>query len=192
MEPTEAYRQAIMASDGVMTSVPADAWDGPSPCEAWTLRDVAGHVTWGVHLVTHLALGEEFTSREGAPGSATPGTVVGPDPLATWTAARDAVLAALTPDVAARPGPAAFVARDPNATLGDFLPVVTTDMVGHAWDLAHGTGTVVATGPDLLEAVTSTSRRIVNRSTGMFGPEQPAPADADGLTRFAAYLGRRV
>src|SRR3712207_7164865 len=46
--PTSTIATAHAAADrpltAVLDAVPADAWDRPSPCEGWTVRDVVRHL----------------------------------------------------------------------------------------------------------------------------------------------------
>jgi len=48
MTSLDAYRRAQDRFDAVLSSVPAERWDAPSMCAGWTLRDVAGHIIWGL------------------------------------------------------------------------------------------------------------------------------------------------
>jgi Mycothiol maleylpyruvate isomerase N-terminal domain len=44
MNPMQHYRRAQEEFDTVVAAAPADAWEAPSACSAWTVRDVAGHL----------------------------------------------------------------------------------------------------------------------------------------------------
>lgn len=186
----DAYRHAQDGFDTVLAAVPSDQWDAPSTCEGWTARDVVGHVIWGQQLIRHLAAGEEFLDRTGAPGADTPGQVAGDDPLATWRSARDAADARLTHEGLNRPAPPPFLERDPQATLQDFLNVLFLDILAHTWDVGQPLGMDVKLDPDLLAQSTPIAQQLVVRGPGMFGPEQTAPPDADEQTRWLAFLGR--
>jgi hypothetical protein len=65
----------------------------------------------------------------------------------------------------------------------------------HTWDLATALGRPTGTlDPDVAEhgrAFMLASLTDDNRSPA-FGPERPAPADADAYTRIAAFAGRPV
>lgn len=184
-------RRAEDAVQRVLDRVPADAWDAPSACAAWSVRDVAGHLCWGRVLVTRTALGEAFTDRSGAPGSEHPGAFAGDDPASTFAGLRAETDRVYTPENLARPAPPVILARNPNATLGDFSMNMVRDMIVHAWDIAHPLGLDHEIGDDLVAAARDGLGEPL-RSPVMFGPEASAPADADQLTAFAAFLGRSV
>ena len=38
------FDRALAKFDAVVRQVPDDAWDNPSPCEAWNAANVVGHV----------------------------------------------------------------------------------------------------------------------------------------------------
>src|SRR6266508_2538485 len=86
----ERYGRAQDGFDAVLAAVPADRWDGPSACDLWNLRDVAGHAVWGQEQLAHWATGKDYGRSEGAPGASHPAEMAGTDPGATWRAARAA------------------------------------------------------------------------------------------------------
>lgn len=45
--------------------VPADRWDTPTPCEGWTVRDIAGHMVGAMRAAAHL---RETMSQQRAVG----------------------------------------------------------------------------------------------------------------------------
>ena len=70
-DPDRAQTLTLQAEDlieGVLARVPEGGWDAPSAVAPWTIRDVAGHVTWGRRLMTHTVTGRPFDDRSGAPG----------------------------------------------------------------------------------------------------------------------------
>src|SRR5207249_1206962 len=77
-----------------------------------------------------------------------------------------------------------------------FVGLRTTDVLTHAWDLAHATDQDTDLDPELARAMHEWSRNAVRddlRGRGSpFGPEQPEPAGAAPADQLAAFLGRRV
>lgn len=187
----DAYRRAQDRFDAVLAKVRPDDWQAPSACEGWTARDVVGHVIWGQQLVRHLAAGQEYTSRAGAPGTAHPGALAGHDPLASWRSAREASAAALTGEALGRPAPERFVAAHPDARLGHFLNVLLLDFLAHTWDIGHPLGIAANLDPDLITASSPVAEEIVSRGPGMFAAEVTPPPGADQQTRWLAFLGRQ-
>ena len=185
------YRRAQDGFEAVLAAVPAGGWDTTSACSGWTIRDVIGHTIWGQELVGHLALGEQFHDRTGAPGAERPGEMVDDDVLARWRAARDETAAVLTDQSLERPAPPQFVAAHPGAVLADFLTILVLDYLAHTWDVGHPLGIEVSLPDDLLARTLPVAREVVVRRPGLFGPELTAPPGADDQTRWLAFLGRR-
>jgi uncharacterized protein (TIGR03086 family) len=185
----ELYLRAQDGLEAVLAEVPADRWDEPSACTEWTVRDVAGHVIWGQHRMRTWATGEAYDESAGAPGAPTPRVLTGDDPVATWRAARAASVPTLTEEALARITSITGIGDVPLAAV---VTLLTTDLVTHTWDIGHPLGIDVRLDPELVAVAFEWGRANVVRRPGFFGPEQPAPADADEQTRMLAFLGRTV
>ncbi len=107
------YHRALDLFEGLVAGVPRDGWDVPSPCDGWTARDVAGHVTGGQYLIRALAGGEPEPDIGRAPARFVPGDV-----LMGWRTARKECAAALTPAALGRPIPFGGLGELP---LADYL-----------------------------------------------------------------------
>jgi uncharacterized protein (TIGR03086 family) len=193
MEPDEIldrYRRAENGFDAVLAAVPADKWDAASACERWTVRDVVGHVIWGLEVLRHHLTGQEYTGRTGPPGSAHPGELAGDDPLAGWRAARAATAAVLTEEVLDRPAPPRLTENRPDATVRDFLSIATFDTLVHTWDIGSALGQDVRMEPDLVAPSFSVARLIITRTPDTFGPRVPPPPGADPQAKLLAFVGR--
>jgi uncharacterized protein (TIGR03086 family) len=186
-DATTGYRTALEGFDAVIRRVPAEAWDNPSPCEGWSARDVAGHVIGGLHMARLMASGQA-PAREHPPTA----ELVGDDPVASWEGARDAALAALTPDALTRvvPGP-----------MGEMpLGVMIEQLLGgevmvHTWDLARAAGIDVTLDPGLVEETLTRWEPMDGpgmRQPGVFAARLPAPDGATRQDQLMAFLGRRV
>jgi uncharacterized protein (TIGR03086 family) len=169
----------------VLSRVPAEAWDAPSPCAEWSARDVAGHVIGGQHMIRALATGAQPPAV-----NTDPGRFAGTDPMVGWRAAHKDCTAALKPAALRRPIP---FGRLGDVPLRDFLGGYILELVIHTWDLAQATGLQARPDPDLVHHAFATARVIAPslRVEGLLGPAHPAPQRADELTRLLAYLGRR-
>ena len=193
MEPDEILDRCRRAEDGfdaVLAKVPPDRWDAASACELWTVRDVVGHVIWGLEVLRCHLTGRECTARTGPPGSADPGELAGEDPLAGWRAAREATAAVLTGEVLDRPAPPRLTANRPDAKVRDFLAVATFDTLVHTWDVGSALGLDVRMEPDLVAPSFSIARLIITRTPDTFGPRLPPPPDAGPQDRLLAFVGR--
>lgn len=187
MDTMESYRRAQDLFDATLAAVPAGAWDRPSMCTEWTVRDVAGHVIWGQRQLRAWATGTEYTDRGGAPGAPHPAPLTGDDPVSAWREARAAALATLDEAALARTVPLTGLGDVPIAGI---LTLLTTDALTHAWDIGHALGIEVSIDADLIPGAFAWSRQNAARGPGFFGPELTPPAAADEQTKLLAYLGR--
>lgn len=183
----QAYRRAQDELEMVLAKIGSEQWDSPSACADWTVRDVAGHATWGQRQMRAWATGDEFTDRTGAPGSPHPGVLAGDDPVRTFRTARANCDAALTDEALARTTVLPGLGEIPVAAI---LSLLLTDSIAHAWDIAHPLGIEIQLSPDLVTRAADWARANVVRAPGFFGPELAAPAGSDAQTRLMAYLGR--
>ncbi|NKQ54807.1 TIGR03086 family protein [Amycolatopsis sp. K13G38] len=189
METLELYRLAQDRFDTVLTAVDPDRWEARSACEQWSVRDVAGHVIWGQHQVRAWATGTDYDDRRGAPGSPHPAVLTGPDPVATWRAARADAVATLTPEALARTTSIPGMGEVPVAAL---IALLTVDHVAHGWDIAYPLGMQPRIEPELVAMAFDWARAHVLRRPGFFGAELTAPDGADEQTRMLAFLGRNA
>jgi uncharacterized protein (TIGR03086 family) len=164
------------------------ALDAPSPCEEWTVRDVANHVVGGLIFFAGTLEGESVRPDPDAPDP----DYLGTDPAGAYRGATERCLAAF-----GRPG-----ALD---QVYDFVFGPTSGMtianislqesLVHGWDIARGAGLAYAPDP---EAVAAVARFNADRDgdhirrEGMFGPEQPVPSGADPFDVLLGRLGRTV
>jgi uncharacterized protein (TIGR03086 family) len=187
MDMMEQYRLAQDGFDAMLAAVPADRWDAPSACTEWTVRDVAGHVTWAQHQLRAWATGEPDPEQTGAPGSPHPGSWAGEDPVATWRAARARSVPTLTPEALARTTSITGIGDVPLIAV---VTLLVTDTVAHTWDIGYALGLPVELDPVLVATAFEWGRANVVRRPGFFGPELTPPDGADEQTRMLAFLGR--
>ena len=191
MDILAAHLSAEDTFEDVLRRVPDGAWDKPSRCPGWTIRDVTGHVVWGRQLVAGLARGEEPRSREGAPGAEQPSMLLTDEPLTAWLMAREDVDALLTPTNMRRPGPA-FLRKDyPDLTLGQFLDNLTVDLLAHSWDIGSMIGADLSVEPAALNRARRAIEKGLPRRPGWFDKAHEPAEDATPFERFLAYTGRR-
>ncbi|MEU5880693.1 TIGR03086 family metal-binding protein [Spirillospora sp. NPDC047279] len=175
------FVSALDVFEAVLTSVPPDRWDSPSPCEGWSAIDVAGHIIGGILTIEARAAGRTppEVGHDLAPD----------DPLAAWHAARSAAMAALTSEALNRKVRLAF---DHEVTVAQWLEQYPLELLVHSWDLAQATGQPIGLPADLVGPALQTAEQFAphGREAGMLGPERPVPADADPQTRLLALFGR--
>ena len=156
-------------------------WSATSPCEGWTARDVAVHVTNNFLGLVAGANGTESTT-----------VAADEDVTAAWTDARAALQAVLVD-----PSKAAATVQSP------FGPMPIEQMVGriicadvliHTWDLARATGQDESLNAEAVEGTYSGLKPMdaMIRQPGIFGPKVTPPAGADAQTELLCFLGRTV
>ncbi|WIX77474.1 TIGR03086 family metal-binding protein [Amycolatopsis carbonis] len=186
----DLVEQYFVAQDGfgaVVAEVPARRWDAPSPCAAWTVRDIVGHVLWGRHRLAAWVTGADYPETAGEPGAPNPGVLCAGDPAWEWRVAFEATAPALTRAGLARVTSVADAGGVPLTTL---LPAFISDALVHTWDIAQAVGLTVTLDPAVVKATDEWVRSIPLRRPEFFGPERTPPAGADETTRLLAFLGR--
>ena len=179
------YTTVVFGLEHTLARVPPDAWDRPSPCADWTVREVAGHAMAVVRNIAARALGEEPTDA-----FTDLAAIAGDDPLATYRTHRARYLEATD-----RPGALRMpvVSRLGEMTIDSYLEFMRSDTFVHTWDIARGASidplfdpavTAVILGDYLGRDMTAL------RSPQRYDAEREVSGDADDLTRLIAFTGR--
>ena len=172
------YARVAEGFTNVLNTIPADKWSASSPCEGWTVRDVAAHA---IGAQNRWARGAEATNLADDA-----------DPVAEWAN----VLAAVN-DKVATPGALDAMTEGPMGPmpavqmLGMFM---LTDLLTHSWDIAKGAGIPVTLDAEVVAQATARLLPMdaMIRRPGAFGPKVEAPEGADAQTALMAFLGRQV
>ncbi|WP_448608898.1 TIGR03086 family metal-binding protein [Geodermatophilus sp. URMC 60] len=174
-----AYAAADRPLAAVLDAVPADAWDRPSTCEGWTVREVVRHL---------VQTQREFLTGRGVDLGAEPD--VDADPATAWRSHAARVAAAVADeDVAEQAYDGFFGPTTVGATLEQFY---VWDMVVHRWDVARSVGADTTLTEAELDRVEAGANAFGDALyvEGICRPAVEAPADADRTTRVLARLGR--
>ena len=191
IDPRELLRRSFAQSAAVIAAVDDDQMELPTPCAAFDVRTLIGHMLFAANRIGQA--GQRKSVPEDGPA------VTG---LADteWTPAFDKA-AAEACAVWDRPE-----ALDGEITLpfGTFPATVValiyvSEQVTHAWDLAVATDSPVELDPELAEAVLPMMTQMVRpeiQGAGAgddmpFGPFVEVPADAPAYHRLAGFLGRQ-
>src|SRR3954447_21327417 len=166
-------RRGLDQLAGLLEDVPGGARGDPTPCPQWSVQDLVDHIVAAPSRFARLVRGEAVD------WSATPSA--GGEPAAQFRSHAEDLLRAVSDDAA----PGGPVAVDWQCA----------EIAVHTWDLATAIGRSTETlEPDVAErgrAFMLASLNDGNRSPA-FGPEVPAPEEADPYTRIAAFAGRKV
>ncbi|QBX56575.1 TIGR03086 family protein [Nocardioides seonyuensis] len=155
-----------------------DAWDDPSPCEGWTVRDVVAHV---------IDTQRDFLDRQELPAGGQPDLA---DPVAAWRSHRAHVEEVLaSPDIAGLEYDGFFGRTTIGATMADFYG---WDLVIHGWDVARGTGQPWTISDAEAESLHATADGWGDAlySEGICRAPVQVPDDASATDRLVARLGR--
>lgn len=179
-EIADRYRRLSAEFAARIAAVPDDAWDAPTPCADWSVRDLVDHVVAAQAIFRGLV------------GRHTPPVDAATEPRAAWATASGLVQGDLDDPVrAGTTFEGHFGTQSFEQAVDRFL---NFDLVVHGWDLARATGQDDAIDPDDLERVAAGAAAFGDamRGPGAFGPEVDPPAGADEQTKLMAFLGRQV
>ena len=124
--PSTAARFQRRADDFARAVAAVQDWDGPTPSDEWTARDVVAHV---------IETERDFLDQQGIDVGSDPGTG---DPAAAWQRHAAGVGAALAdPEVVDREYDGYFGRTTIGSTMADFYG---WDLAIHAWDLSRAAG----------------------------------------------------
>ena len=178
-DPVELHDRGLDATAAVVARVRPDQFGLPTPCAAWDVRGVLGHLVEANRMFT-AAAGTE------------PVDVPDDDPLKAYEVSTADVRRAWR-----RPG---LVDEEVALPFGSFPGRVAVrmhfvDHFVHGWDLAVATGQDAVLDPELAGvAFAEMSEALVDAPRGPrfpFGPVVDWPDDAPVHERLVALLGRR-
>lgn len=187
MRPSDQIDLVLATATGLVGGIRPDQLGDPTPCEAWTVRDLVNHLVGGGQLFAAAFSGEDLSGMD---ANAPLPDFLGDDPAGAWKASVASFQEAL-----ARPG---VLERDvalPFATLpaAAALDVAATDVLIHCWDLARATGQPFDPPTELVESAYAFARQFIGdtRDGHSFADAVPVGDGATPLDRLVAYAGRR-
>ena len=170
-EATERWHESAKAFGTRFEAIADSQWDGATPCDAWTVRQLVDHA-----VGTQLFLG----SKLGMPPTET-----------AWSDVSHA-MGALLGDKAALVG-SVEIPGVGEMTKAQVLDVCINDLLIHTWDLARAIGAderlPVALVTSCLEWLQQLPLALM-RSSGRYVAEIAVAGDADVQTRMLAFAGR--
>jgi uncharacterized protein (TIGR03086 family) len=185
MDVLELHRRAVEAWQARVDAIDADAWDNPTPCSDWTVRDLVNHVVYEELWMVPLLEGKTIADV----GDQFDGDVLGDDPLASARSASAAALASadeLLPD-----NPTVHLSyADEKAH--EYATQIAADHVIHGWDLAKGAGQDPTIDPEIVAFLAEwfPHHEDLYRSVGIIG--ERGELTGDPQTDLLARFGRRA
>lgn len=190
MDPRPLLLRTIDQFEKLLTVVTPESLERPTPCAEFDLRALLGHTVGALHRIAYVGEGGRALDVAAAVARVAdddwPGAVAR---VRARVAAAWADDAKLDPQVEVPWG--VFPGR---VALSAYVMEVAT----HTWDAARTLGAATAQlDPELAEFALQVARQALpaeaERGADVpFGAPRKAPADADGYTRLAAWLGREV
>ena len=179
------HGRALASTRQDIAGIGNDQWDAATPCEGWTVRDLANHIVSGNFWAAELARGKSIADV----GDRLERDVLGDDPVAAFDeSARVADEAFRAPGAMQAPCAVSYGPVPGEVYAGHRF----VDVLIHGWDLAAATGQDTALPPDLVEACWAVvePQRDLLVGSGMFGDHHEIPAGADRQAGLLALLGR--
>jgi uncharacterized protein (TIGR03086 family) len=171
-EPSTSFDHAVALATAVIGRVGPHQLANPTPCPAFDVRALLGHMVLGLRRVAALGRGDDPC----APDVLAP---VDRDFARAWLAAARDVEVALADDAVLSGA----------VTLVNHLNEVTV----HTWDLASATGQRPAWDPQVLSLAFDGIRLLPAEHRGdAFADPVPVPDDAPLIDRLVAWNGRQA
>lgn len=169
-----------------LRAVPPGAWDAPTPCSEWNVRQLVNHMTRGNLNYVGLLRGatrDEFLAARDA-------DALGADPLAAFTGSVRACARAFAE--------ADALDRVVDYPLGKLtgrraLALRTADSTVHTWDLARALGADDTLDPRLVAWLDESYGDIfagLALNSGVFAEPPPVPPGASRQDRLLTRFGR--
>jgi uncharacterized protein (TIGR03086 family) len=183
METAELYRRTMARWTALVQGAPSDAWESPTPCSEWSVRDLVNHVVgedaWTVPLMRGSTIAEVGTTLDG--------DLLGDDARRVALREADAALAVVADKLPA--GGRVHLSYG-DEDVEEYVRQLAADHLLHGWDLAAGTGQDRTMDEDLVQEVAGwfAGREELYRSAGVIGP--PAESSGDAQTELLAAAGR--
>lgn len=184
-DPIEAHQRCLRLFGEKVRGVPDDAWDAPTPCADWDVRDLVNHNVaenrWAGDLLAGRTIADVGERHEG--------DLLEDDPVAAYAASAEAARVSteaedvLEQDVHVSYGPISGA---------EYLTHRWVDLLVHSWDLAVATGQDATLPADLAEFAVQAMRRDEEaiRSSGAFGDRVQIDEDRPAQDHLVALLGR--
>jgi uncharacterized protein (TIGR03086 family) len=183
MDLNTLYARTVEAWAERVNDVGPDQWDDPTPCSAWSVRDLVNHVVgedrWTVPLVEGRTISDVGDSLDG--------DLLGDEPVRS---ALDAAMEATRLTADKLPSGGTVHLSYGEEQLDEYVRQLAADHLVHAWDLAVATGGDARLDPHLVSEVGAwfADREEMYRGGGVIGPRGVSHSGAQGA--LLAAFGR--
>jgi uncharacterized protein (TIGR03086 family) len=183
-DPLSRFEAAAAQAERVVAAVRVDQLADPTPCTAWTVRDVINHLTTGNLMFAAIVSDGPRPDRSA--------DHLGDDHVAAFGDSVTRLSEAFAKHDVLANTYATPMGEGPGALL---VSMRFNELMVHSWDVAKATGQSTDLDPELAEASLASFQAapFLPRGEGKpFQESQPVPPDATAADRLAAFMGRRV
>jgi uncharacterized protein (TIGR03086 family) len=182
-----AQHQRAAAAFGRLVEQVADGqWCEPTPCAAWSVRQLVNHVVYENRWAVPLFAGKTVADI----GDTFDGDLLGADPVTAWReSAAETRTAIDAPDA---------MTRTVHLSFGDvageeYARQLVADLLIHGWDLARAIGADESLDPTLVDHVADwfSGWEDGYRAAGVIGPRQTT-SGGDRAAELLAAFGRHA
>lgn len=185
MDLNTLYHRTVECWAARVNAVTDEQWEDPTPCAAWTVRDLVNHVVGEDRWTLPLMEGQTVEDV----GSRLSGDLLGADPISSaLEAAKEAV--SVVAERLPRSGTVHLSYGEEKVE--EYVRQLAADHLVHSWDLAVATGGDDRLDPHLVAEVADwfVAREDVYRSSGAIGPRVASTGEAQ--PDLLAAFGRRA
>lgn len=190
MDPRPLLLRTIDQFEKLLTAVTPESLERPTPCTEFRLRALLGHTVGAIHRIAYIGEGGRALDVAAAVAQIADGDWPG-----AVLRARARVAAAWADDAELDPPVELPWGVFPGRVA---LSAYVMEVATHTWDAARTLGAATTElDPELAEFAFQVAKQALppeqERGADVpFNAPRPAPADADGYTRLAAWLGRKT
>lgn len=177
------HEKALQSTRQFVVRIDADQWQAPTPCPAWSLRQLVNHVVVGNLWVRELGLGATIDEV----GDKLDGDLLRDDPITAFVASADAAIAAFAgSDAMDRLWPLSYGSRPGRV----YARQRFIDVLIHGWDIGTAIGQYPILPADLVEACAEIIEAHPQLPAQWRFSDVEMPKDADPQTELIALAGR--
>lgn len=185
MDAKDLFHEATKEADSCIARVERAQLTLPTPCSAWSLKELIGHMVYEMAWVPDVLAGKTIA----AVGDAHEGDTLGDDPVGAWRRALEAAITAVDK---------AKLTRTVHLSYGDYsaehyIRESASDMFIHGWDVGQAIASDLMFNKPAAQAVYDfvLPRAAEFRGSGLFGDVVPTKEDDSLQIKLLAFYGRQ-
>jgi uncharacterized protein (TIGR03086 family) len=185
MDTKDLFHEATKEANSCIVRVDQSKLKNPTPCSAWTLKELLKHMVYEMAWVPDMLDGKTIAEV----GDTYEGDLLGDDPVGAWSRRLEAAQAAVD---------TANLKRTVHLSYGDFsaehyILESASDMLIHGWDVSQALFSDLVFNKAAAQAVYDfvLPRAAEFRGSGLFGDVVPTKNDDSLQIKLLAFYGRQ-